>query len=229
MAKPKRGPIVPLPPPRKVPKQPKTAAAAPPKPKPVAAAPSADSASESEPKKKRKAAHDPTAQRRPSGSDAHAGSGDGPPTNPGKKARQAPDPLAVLAPTVLAAEGRCWDPDVALQESLPRVGNLSHELLAVEARRVAGLRRLRLSFGEATRKLQLRTPLVGGFERWHFGWLLAVSGAADPLLPLASSSAADAALASELEGAGASPVAAAAVTATLSREAGKEAEGMAAR
>ena len=117
---------------------------------------------------------------------------------------------------------------MALQESLPRVGDLSHELLAVEARRVAGLRRLRLSFGEATRKLQLRTPLVGGFERWHFGWLLAVSGAADPLLPLASSSTADAALASELEGAGASPVAAAAVTAALSRDADKEAEGMAA-
>ena len=51
----------------------------------------------------------------------------------------------VLAPAVLAAEARCWDPDVEHEESiaLPDVGTLSHEPLAVEARRVAGLRRLR--------------------------------------------------------------------------------------
>ncbi len=92
---------------------------------------------------------------------------------------------------------------------------------------MAGLRRLRLSFGEATRKLQLpKAPLVGAFERWHFAWLLAATGPADPLLPLASSSAADAVLVAELEGAGATPAAAAGVVAALGRDAAREAEAM---
>ena len=157
-----------------------------------------------------------------------AGSGAGAPAHPGK-VRQKPED--VLAPAVLAAEARCWDPDVEHEESiaLPDVGTLSHEPLAVEARRVAGLRRLRLSFGEATRQLQLRTPPASGaFERWHFGWLLAASGAAaDPLLPRASSAAADAALSAELELVGATPAAAAAVVGALSRDAAKEAAAMA--
>ena len=219
---PKRGPIVPLPQkPKAVPK-PKVAAA-PAWHFSAAAAPTSAPASASEPKtaKKKHRAAEPVAQRK-------AGSGAGQPAHAGKKARENPED--VLAPAVLAAEARCWDPDVAHAESiaLPGVGTLSHEPLAVEARRVAGLRRLRLSFGEATRKLQLRTPPASGaFERWHFGWLLTASGAAaDPLLPLASSAAADVALSAELELVGATPAAAAAVVAALSRDAVKEAEAM---
>ena len=207
---PKRGPIVPLP--QKPPK---------PKAAPVwqfsaADAPaSAPAASKPKTAKKKHQAAERVVQKKA----AH----------PGKKVRQKPED--VLAPAVLAAEARCWDPDVEHEESiaLPDVGTLSHEPLAVEARRVAGLRRLRLSFGEATRQLQLRTPPASGaFERWHFGWLLAASGAAaDPLLPRASSAAADAALSAELELVGATPAAAAAVVGALSRDAAKEAAAMA--
>ena len=218
---PKRGPIVPLPQkPKPVPK-PKAApvwhssAADAPTPAPAASKPKTA-------KKKRDQAAERVAQKK-------AGSGAGAPAHPGKKAREKPED--VLAPAVLAAEARCWDPDVEHEASiaLPDVGTLSHEPLAVEARRVAGLRRLRLSFGEATRKLQLRPPPASGaFERWHFGWLLSASGAAaDPLLPRASSAAADAALSAELELVGATPAAAAAVVGALSRDAAKEAEAMA--
>ena len=230
---PKRGPIVPLPQkPKAVPKP--KAAAAPAWHFSAAAAPASAPASEPKAGKKKHRAAEPLPQKK-------AGSGAGPPVHAGKKAGKTAreNPEDVLAPAVLEAEGRCWDPDVAHEEgiALPGVAALSHELLAVEARRVAGLRRLRLSFGEATRRLQLRTPggeeakpASGAFERWHFGWLLSAStggAAADPLLPLASSAAADVALSAELELVGATPAAAAAVVAALSRDAMREAAAMA--
>ena len=179
---PKRGPIVPLPhKPKAVPK-PKAAPvwhfSATDAPTSAPAASAADAPTSAPAASKPKTAKKMHQAKK-------AGSGAGAPAHPGKKARQKPED--VLAPAVLAAEARCWDPDVEPEEgiALPDVATLSHEPLAVEARRVAGLRRLRLSFGEATRKLQLRTPPASGaFERWHFGWLLAASGAAaDPLLP----------------------------------------------
>lgn len=129
----------------------------------------------------------------------------------------------------LAAEGRCWDPEAVHLELAPH--SVAWEPVAVEATRGAALRRLRLSLGEATRALQLRVPLVGGFERWHFGWLLAATTSGEsvkePLLPLGASTAtAGAALAAELESAGAVASAAAEVAAQLSRSAQREAEAL---
>ena len=129
----------------------------------------------------------------------------------------------------LAAEGRCWDPDAVHLELAP--SSVAREPIAVEVARGAALRRLRLSLGEATRALQLRVPLVGAFERWHFGWLLAAATSGeslkDPLLPLGASTAtAGSALAAELESAGAVATAAADVAAQLSRGAQREAEAL---
>ena len=57
-------------------------------------------------------------------------------------------------------------------------------------------------------------PLVGAFERWHFGWLLAAADSSeslDPLLPQCAAPAADAELAAELRAAGVEAAAAAAL------------------
>ena len=187
---PKRTPIVPLP-----------------KRTPVAPVPKHTPALPAKESKQKKAA--PAAELKPAGQPqtkkkraAKASEGGAGP--PARKARESVEDALPAAAKV--AESRCWDPEVSHDDYAPRVSAITREPLGVEARRVAGLRRLRLSFGEATRKLQLpKAPLVGAFERWHFAWLLAATGPADPLLPLASSSAADAVLVAELEGAGATP------------------------
>ena len=120
----------------------------------------------------------------------------------------APKPAA--APRVPddfeTAERRVWDP--AASSAAPREllsGTLRRESLSAEIARGSGLRKLRLAFGERCRAAGV-APLVGAFERWHFGWLLAAadSPSLDPLLPQCAAPAADAELAAELRAAGVS-------------------------
>ena len=139
-----------------------------------------------------------------------------------KEEEQAPDvatSLAVAPPPLptreqlVAAEDRCYDAQhvelnvgVHAPAAARRAAN-NDEPLAAEIERGEALRRLRLSFAESARKLQLSAP-VGAFERWHFGWLLASArtkstSALDPLLPMIASPEADQALIDELKEAGA--------------------------
>ena len=80
---------------------------------------------------------------------------------------------------LIAADDRCYDAqhtelNVATSSHVSAVAEraVNKEPLAAEIERGEALRRLRLSFAESARKLQLNAP-VGAFERWHFGWLLA--------------------------------------------------------
>ena len=133
------------------------------------------------------------------------------------------------------ANNRCWDPEISHSVSvLPPSLASAAEPLAREIARGAALRRLRLSFSEAVRGLQLTSPLVGAFERWHFGWLLgarASAAAFDPLLPAAvaqqPAADADGALHDELVDSGASSEAATATVAALRASAEAEATAMA--
>ena len=131
----------------------------------------------------------------------------------------APKPSAALRvpDDFETAERRVWDP--AASSAAPREllsGTLRREPLSVEISRGSGLRKLRLAFGERCRAAGV-APLVGAFERWHFGWLLAAadSPSLDPLLPQCAAPAADAELAAELRAAGVEAAAAAALVASL--------------
>ena len=120
------------------------------------------------------------------------------------------------------AERRVWDP--AASSAAPREllsGSLRREPLSVEISRGSGLRKLRLAFGERCRAAGV-APLVGAFERWHFGWLLAAADSSeslDPLLPQCAAPAADAELEAELRAAGVEAPAAAALVASLRADA----------
>ena len=197
----KRGPIVPLP---KLPKKPNT-------PKPAPASSTTPTA--------------PAAKKRP----AAAPTSKSEPAELPKKKHKARPPPATVADVDLTAEARCWDSESEHLKLAPN--SVAWEPTAVEVLRGAALRRLRLSLGEATRALQLRAPLVGAFERWHFGWLLAATTSGeslkDPLLPLGASVAtAGLALAAELESAGAAAAAAAEIAAQLVFSAQREAEAL---
>lgn len=142
-----------------------------------------------------------------------------------------PQPSRHTMEQLLEADARCWDPDVEAAISSNAKSN-GDEPLAREFARGAALRRLRLFFTEAVRKLQLSSPCVGAFERWHFGWLLAPSAAAarDPLLPAdCAQPDADAALRDELVDAGCTDTEAAdATVSALRASADKEASLLAA-
>ena len=120
------------------------------------------------------------------------------------------------------AERRVWDP--AASSAAPREllsGTLRRESLSAEIARGSGLRKLRLAFGERCRAAGV-APLVGAFERWHFGWLLAAADSSeslDPLLPQCAAPAADAELEAELRAAGVEAAAAAALVASLRADA----------
>jgi hypothetical protein len=154
---------------------------------------------------------------------------------------------------VRLAEGRCWDPDASFKPcslataTLQQLALRDHHPLALAAARGKSLHSLRALFGEQLQSIGLiaaddrSSPVVGAFERWHFGWLLAAAAAQpatphrlDPLLPAVQAPEADATLASELmlkrrEQEGASDRDAAAVVARLRRAADKAAAALATR
>jgi hypothetical protein len=128
---------------------------------------------------------------------------------------------------LIAAQERCSDPfplGHTMGKSAPK--QRGFEPLSVELARAEGVRRLRLSLGEHVRKLPTKLPVVGAFERWHFGWLREAARRAevhDPLLPAVPAPEADAALMQELVCAGADEQEAARITVELRRGAMAEA------
>ena len=160
-------------------------------------------------------------------------------TSEASSLEHAPQPTS--AADLAAAEDRCFDPDVSGCKlpvgTVPARHEHTIEPLSLEIARGECLRRLRLSFADAIRKLQLTGNVVGAFERWHFGWLLAATSEAsvsarsrkDPLLPVATASPeADEALISELKDAGASHAVALGAVSALRTSADMEANNFAA-
>ena len=136
---------------------------------------------------------------------------------------------------LIAAQERCSDPfplGHTMGTSAPK--QCGFEPLSVELARAEGVRRLRLCLGEHVRKLHTKLPVVGAFERWHFGWLREAARRAevhdplidpliDPLLPAVPAPEADAALMQELVCAGADEQEAARITVELRQGAMAEA------
>jgi hypothetical protein len=129
------------------------------------------------------------------------------PEDPSEQTAEARPSPPLRTEELIAAQERCSDPfplGHTMGKSAPK--QRGFEPLSVELARAEGVRRLRLSLGEHVRKLPTKLPVVGAFERWHFGWLREAARRAevhDPLLPAVPAPEADAALSQELVCAGA--------------------------
>ena len=180
------------------------------------------------------------------------------PQPPNNAKADKPKPLRPPRPPnsrdVRLAESRCWDPDESFKPGWSSLTIASaqqlaalrhHHPLALEVARGKSLHSLRVLFGEQLQNIGLlaaddrSSPVVGAFERWHFGWLLAAAATRpagsdrfDPLLPAVQAPEADATLQAELmlkrrEQEGASARDAAAVVGNLRRAADNAAAAIA--